>query len=93
MEVADESPSPHFTPPTCVVVYKYAHHFFADSFFFFGQVVLTLAIGATVLGGYMYYRFENTISFDYTGVKDEKKAAEALAGERGGVRPLIKSRE
>ena len=34
-----------------------------------------------MLGGYMYYRFEHTLSFDYTGVDDEKKAAEALAGE------------
>lgn len=45
------------------------------------QIILTLAIGTTVLGGYMYYRFENTLSFEYTGVADEKKAAEALAGE------------
>lgn len=42
---------------------------------------LTFAIGVTVFGGYMYYRFENSISFEYTGVSDEKKAAEALAGE------------
>lgn len=45
------------------------------------QLLLTLAIGATMLGGYMYYRFENTLSFEYTGVDDEKKAAETLAGE------------
>lgn len=44
-------------------------------------MLLTFAIGVTVFGGYMYYRFENTMSFDYTGVEDEKKAAEALAGE------------
>lgn len=56
----------------------------------FRQVVLTLAIGATVLGGYMYYRFENTLSFEYTGVEDEKKAAEALAGEGMSVRSLRK---
>lgn len=43
--------------------------------------MLTLCIGATVFGGYIYYRFENTLSFDYTGVDDQKKAAEALAGE------------
>ena len=45
------------------------------------QVLLTFAIGVTVFGSYMYYRFENSISFDYTGVSDEKEAAEALAGE------------
>lgn len=45
------------------------------------QVALTMAIGATVLGGYMYYRFDNDISAEYTGVSDEKKAAEALAGK------------
>lgn len=44
------------------------------------QVVLTLAIGVTVFGGYMYYRFEDSISSEYTGVADEKKAAEVLAG-------------
>ncbi|CAN0279858.1 unnamed protein product, partial [Scytosiphon promiscuus] len=43
------------------------------------KFLLTLAIGTTVLGGYMYYRFENSISFEYTGVADEKEAAEALA--------------
>lgn len=46
------------------------------------QLCLTFAIGVTVFGGYMYYRFENSISFEYTGVSDEKEAAEALAGER-----------
>lgn len=45
------------------------------------QVVLTAAIGVTVFAGYMYYRFEDSISFEYTGVADEKKAAEQLAGE------------
>ncbi|CAM9791664.1 unnamed protein product [Ectocarpus sp. 12 AP-2014] len=43
------------------------------------KVLLTFAIGVTMFGGYMYYRFENTMSFDYTGVQDTKKAAEALA--------------
>lgn len=45
------------------------------------QLLLTGGIGVTLLGGYMYYRFENTLSFEYTGVDDEKKAAETLAGE------------
>ena len=45
------------------------------------QLLLTGGIGVTLLGGYLYYRFENTLSFDYTGVDDQKEAAEALAGE------------
>lgn len=44
-------------------------------------MILTAAIGVTVFSGYMYYRFEDSISFEYTGVADEKKVAEQLAGE------------
>lgn len=45
------------------------------------QVVLTAAIAITIFSGYMYYRFEDTVDPVYTGVDDEKKRAEALAGK------------
>lgn len=46
------------------------------------KVILTLAIGITMFSGYMFYRFEDTVDPVYTGVSDEKKRAEALAGKR-----------
>lgn len=49
------------------------------------QVILTLAIGLTVFSGYVYYRFWDTVSPEYTGLTDEKLRAEELAGERVAV--------